>query len=257
MSLPQLRRTLLPLLAALLLVAAALTGVVLWQNSYDLRERAVTVPAGGRVLPGVLATPATGSGPFPLVVLVHGDGPVDATHDGFYRPYWEAFARAGYASLSLDKPADWLGQTMDDRVRETVDAVAWARTRPEVDGGRIGLWGASQAGWVLPGAAARVPAPGVRFVIAVGTAVDWHRQGSTTSARNSGPGARGRRTRRRPCGRGRRPWRCCGAGRRTRSTARVRARTRNCRASAGRSSVATTPPTRPAACGRCRTSRCC
>ncbi|MCX5196118.1 alpha/beta hydrolase [Streptomyces sp. NBC_00249] len=171
----RIRTVLLPLLAATVLLAAALTGVVLRQNSYDLREQRVTVPAAGHRLPGVLATPATGSGPFPLVVLVHGDGPVDATHDGFYRPYWEAFARAGYASLSLDKPADWLGQTMDDRARETADALAWARTRPEVDGGRTGLWGASQAGWVLPKVAATVP--GVRFVIAVGTAVNWHRQG--------------------------------------------------------------------------------
>ncbi|AKL67030.1 MULTISPECIES: alpha/beta hydrolase family protein [Streptomyces] len=165
--------------ALLLLLATALvlTGVVLWQNSYDLREQRVTVRAAGHDLGGVLAMPEHGRGPFGLVVFVHGDGPADATHDGFYRPYWEAFARAGYASLSLGKPADWLGQSMDDRARETLDAIAWARTRPEVDGGRIGLWGASQAGWVLPKVAAAAPAPGVRFVIAAGTAVNWLRQG--------------------------------------------------------------------------------
>ncbi|MFD9457209.1 alpha/beta hydrolase family protein [Streptomyces sp. NPDC059985] len=179
-------------LAAIVLVAAALTGVVLWQNSYDLREQRVTVPADGRLLEGVLATPAHGSGPFPLVVFVHGDGEVDATHDGFYRPYWEAFARAGYASLSLDKPADWLSRSMDDRARETTDTLVWARTRPGIDGNRIGLWGASQAGWVLPKVVARTPAPGVAFVIAVGTAVNWHRQGeyhlrSELRAEGAGP----------------------------------------------------------------------
>ncbi|MFD3549522.1 alpha/beta hydrolase family protein [Streptomyces sp. NPDC058655] len=172
----QLRTALLRTAAALLAAALLLTGVVLVQHDYDLREERVTVPAAGRRLPGVLATPG-GAGPFPLVVLVHGDGPVDATHDGFYRPYWEAFARAGYASLSLDKPADWLDQTMDDRARETADALAWAAARPDVDPARIGLWGASQAGWVMPKVVARAPAPGVRFVIAVGTAVNWHRQG--------------------------------------------------------------------------------
>ncbi|MET9605132.1 alpha/beta hydrolase [Streptomyces sp. NPDC006512] len=186
------RKALTVTLAAVVLVAAALTGVVLWQNSYDLREQRVAVPAGGRELPGVLATPDTGSGPFPLVVFVHGDGEADATHDGFYRPYWEAFARAGYASLSLDKPADWLSQSMDDRARETADALAWARTRPGIDGDRIGLWGASQAGWVMPKVVARVPAPGVAFVIAVGTAVNWHRQGeyhlrSELRAEGAGP----------------------------------------------------------------------
>ncbi|MEJ8643352.1 CocE/NonD family hydrolase [Streptomyces sp. MS1.HAVA.3] len=173
------RKALLAVLLPLLATALLLTGFVLWQHSYDLHEERVTVPAAGHDLPGVLATPAgRGPGPFPLVVFVHGDGEVDATHDGFYRPYWEAFARAGYASLSLDKPADWLGQTMDDRARETIDALAWAaRTRPEIDATRIGLWGASQAGWVMPKVVAQAPAPGVRFVIAVGTAVNWERQG--------------------------------------------------------------------------------
>ncbi|MEW2139119.1 alpha/beta hydrolase [Streptomyces sp. NPDC005409] len=172
-------RTVLLVALTTVLLAAGLTGVVLWQNSYAIHEERVTVPAAGHRLPGVLATPVgKGPGPFPLVVLVHGDGEVDATHEGFYRPYWEAFARAGYASLSLDKPADWLGQSMDDRARETVDAIAWAAaTRPEIDPARVGLWGASQAGWVLPKVVARAPAPGVRFVIAVGTAVNWERQG--------------------------------------------------------------------------------
>ncbi|MFG2231589.1 alpha/beta hydrolase family protein [Streptomyces sp. NPDC048723] len=173
------RRALLTAFLMAVTAALLLTGVVVWQHDYGLHEERVTVPAAGHELPGVLATPAgKGPGPFPLVVFVHGDGEVDATHDGFYRPYWEAFARAGYASLSLDKPADWLGQTMDDRARETVDALTWAaRTRPEVDSTRIGLWGASQAGWVMPKVVARAPAPGVRFVIAVGTAVNWERQG--------------------------------------------------------------------------------
>ncbi|MER6314567.1 alpha/beta hydrolase [Streptomyces sp. NPDC001581] len=172
-------RTALFLLLATALLAAGVTVFVLRQHDYGLHEERVTVPAAGHDLPGVLATPAgKGPGPFPLVVLVHGDGEVGATHDGFYRPYWEAFAKAGYASLSLDKPADWLGQSMDDRARETTDALAWAaRTRPEIDAGRIGLWGASQAGWVMPKVVARAPAPGVRFVIAVGTAVNWERQG--------------------------------------------------------------------------------
>ncbi|MCH0539183.1 alpha/beta hydrolase [Streptomyces sp. MUM 203J] len=174
-------RALLATLAALAVAAAGLGGLVVWQHSYDLREEAVTVRHGGHVLKGVLALPADGEGPFPLVVFVHGDGPVDATHDSFYRPIWEALAEAGYASLSWNKPGvggapgDWLDQSMDDRADEAAGAIAWARTRPEIDGRRIGLWGASQAGWVLPKITARVP--GVRFAIAVSPAVNWHRQG--------------------------------------------------------------------------------
>jgi dienelactone hydrolase len=155
--------------------------VVIWQNTYDIREERVTLPHGKQTLDGVLATPANGRGPHGLVVLVHGDGPIDATHDSFYRPLWESFAEAGYAALSLSKPGvegssgNWLDQSMDDRADETMSAIAWARERPDIDSRRIGLWGASQAGWVLPKVAAR--APDLRFVIAVSPAVNWQQQG--------------------------------------------------------------------------------
>ncbi|MFE0577447.1 alpha/beta hydrolase family protein [Streptomyces sp. NPDC058874] len=174
-------RAVLAALAALAVVAAGLGGLVVWQNTYELREEQVVIRQDGRALDGVLALPERGKGPFPLVVFVHGDGPVDATHDTFYRPMWEAFARAGYASLSWNKPGvggapgDWLDQSMDDRAAEAAAAIAWARQRPDVDGDRVGLWGASQAGWVLPKIAARDR--GVRFAIAVSPAVNWHRQG--------------------------------------------------------------------------------
>lgn len=165
----------------LLLVAASLGGVVVRQNTYSLREEKVSLRHDGALLDGVLALPKHGQGPFGLVVFVHGDGPIDATHETFYRPLWDSFARAGYASLSFSKPGvgasegDWLKQSMDDRADETLAAVAWARTRPDIDGRRIGLWGASQAGWVLPKAAARDGR--LQFVIAVSPAVNWLRQG--------------------------------------------------------------------------------
>ncbi|WP_235024055.1 alpha/beta hydrolase family protein [Streptomyces sp. WAC05374] len=158
-----------------------LGGVVVWQNTYALREERVVLRHHGHRLEGVLARPPAGDGPFGLVVFVHGDGRVDATHDTFYRPLWESFARAGYASLSFSKPGvagsegDWLEQSMDDRAAETLAAVAWARARPDIDGDRIGLWGASQAGWVLPKVAAKDRR--VQFVIAVSPAVNWLRQG--------------------------------------------------------------------------------
>lgn len=168
-------------LVGVLVVAAGLGGVAVWQNTYDIREERVTLRHGKQSLDGVLATPSGGRGPHGLVVFVHGDGPVDATHDSFYRPLWESFARAGYASLSLSKPGvggssgDWLEQSMEDRADETMAAIAWARQRPDIDARRIGLWGASQAGWVLPKVAARTP--GLGFVIAVSPAVNWRQQG--------------------------------------------------------------------------------
>lgn len=167
-------------LVTVLVVTAGLVGVVLWQNSYDMDEQRVSIRHGGHTLNGVLATPKDGRKHHGLVVYVHGDGPIDATHDDGYKPMWEANAKAGYASLSWDKPGvagapdNWLDQSMDDRASEAAAAIAWARARPDIDGDRIGLWGASQAGWVLPKIAAKTP---VRFVIAVSPAINWLQQG--------------------------------------------------------------------------------
>ncbi len=167
-------------LVTALVVAAGLGGVVLWQHSYAMVEQRVSIRHDGHTLHGVLTLPRDGRGRHGLVVYVHGDGPVDATHDDGYKPLWEANARAGYASLSWHKPGvagapgDWLGQSMDDRADEAAAAIAWARKRPDIDGDRIGLWGASQAGWVVPKVAARTR---VGFVVAVSPAVNWLRQG--------------------------------------------------------------------------------
>ena len=107
------------------------------------------------------------------MVFVHGDGPVDATHETFYRPVWEAFAKAGVRVTLLGQAGgEWghraIGSTraMDDRAAETEAAIEWARGRSDIDPSRIGLWGASQAGWVMPKVVNLDP--DVAFVIAVG-----------------------------------------------------------------------------------------
>ncbi|MDP9869034.1 MULTISPECIES: alpha/beta hydrolase family protein [Streptosporangium] len=166
--------------AVLGLVVAGLSGVVVWQNSYAMNEQRMTIRQDGHDLRAVLTTPRDGARRHPLVVMVHGDGPIDATHEDGYRPIWEAFARAGYASLSWDKPGvagapgNWLHQSMDDRAHEVAAAIVWARSRPDIDAEHIGLWGASQAGWVMPKVAKRTP---VAFVMATSTAVNWLQQG--------------------------------------------------------------------------------
>ncbi|MEU3574462.1 CocE/NonD family hydrolase [Kitasatospora sp. NPDC036755] len=174
------RRLWVPLLAVAVLLAGA-GGWVVYQNEYDLREERVVVTGGKQPLQGVLARPTGGRGPYGLVVFVHGDGPTDATHDTFYRPLWEAMAKAGYATLSWDKPGvnnapgNWLDQSIQDRADETLAAIRWAKSQAGIDPDRIGLWGASQAGWVMPRAARQ--SPDVRFLIAVAPAVNWLQQG--------------------------------------------------------------------------------
>ena len=199
-SKPRLRRWMVTSLAVVVVLIATLVGWTLYQNTYDIREEKVTITGGSVPLQGVLALPEHGDGPFGLVVFVHGDGPVDATHETFYRPVWEAFAKAGYASLSWDKPGvngapgNWLDQSMDDRAAETEAAIEWARGRSDIDPSRIGLWGASQAGWVMPKVVNLDP--DVAFVIAVGPAINWLQQGEfNTLARTFREKCVGRRVR--------------------------------------------------------------
>lgn len=131
-------------------------------------------------LDGVLTLPSEGvaSG---LVVMIHGDGPVDATQGGLYSPWFEGAADAGFATLSWSKPGvggsagDWRAQSMQDRADEAVAAIEWARAQPDVPTDKIVLWGASQAGWVLPKITR--DREDIDGVVAVGTAINWLRQG--------------------------------------------------------------------------------
>lgn len=106
------------------------------------------------------------------MVFVEGSGP-----GGRALGDWPArLAAAGIASLAYDKPGsgdstgDWTAQSLPDRARETLAAVAAVRSR--LPGSRVGLIGHSQGGWVawlaavspLVSAAVTVSGPGVGVV---------------------------------------------------------------------------------------------
>jgi dipeptidyl aminopeptidase/acylaminoacyl peptidase len=116
-----------------------------------------------------------GSGPFPAIVFGHGSGRTTKDEAMVVK---SAMTRLGFAVLRYDKRgvgastgsyegvgpingARVLGELADDMAA----GVAFLRTRPEIDGHRIGLMGISQAGWVIPLAAER--APDVRYMILV------------------------------------------------------------------------------------------
>ncbi|WP_239170467.1 alpha/beta hydrolase family protein [Actinoplanes xinjiangensis] len=167
---------------ALLVMVLLTAGVaaVLAGHDFRITERRVTIPTAAGSLDAVLVLPEDGPA-HGLVVMVHGDGPVEATHDGLYRPWFEAAADAGFATLSWSKPGvgastgDWLRQSMADRAVEASTVIDWARTRPDVPTGTVILWGASQAGWVVPRIAAE--RADITAIVAVSPAVNWLRQG--------------------------------------------------------------------------------
>jgi len=126
------------------------------------RELGVRFACVGAQLAGTLDVPP-GRGPFPAVVWVHGAGEsARLPYDG--APLIQALVDAGIAVLSYDKrgvgesegeccPGDY-GQ-FNLLAADVDSAVAALRSRPEIDPSRIGLLGASQAGWVVPLAAVR------------------------------------------------------------------------------------------------------
>lgn len=166
-------------LPAILLLAGVLFFLI--QNTFRFDEREIRIETPEGAMTGVLAMPKDRTEPVGVVVFVHGDGPTNATYDDGYKPLWEAFADEGYASLSLNKrgiggsEGSWLEQSMEDRARDTEYAVQWARAQPDLDPDRIGLWGASQAGWVIPKVARDEPQ--LQFAILVAPAVNWIKQG--------------------------------------------------------------------------------
>lgn len=171
------------LIATILTLVIAAGGALLYilqQNSYDMVEKAVVIDTPQGVLSGTLTLPKGEGGKLGLVLFIHGDGPINASHNDGYKPLWEKLASLGYASLSLDKrgiggsEGSWLKQSIDDRVEEARQALAWAKTQPMIDDSRIGVWGASQAGWVIPKLAGKER---LAFSILVSPAINWLTQG--------------------------------------------------------------------------------
>jgi fermentation-respiration switch protein FrsA (DUF1100 family) len=88
-----------------------------------------------------LTLPA-GRGPHPAVVLAHGLG---ATHDMMLPEYEQHFAAAGIATLAFDYRNTGASDGQP-RQHISIREQSHLKSRPEVDGGRIGLWGTSLGG---------------------------------------------------------------------------------------------------------------
>jgi len=166
------------LIIVLLLGCAGL--YILKQNSFDMAEQAVEIQTPQGKMTGTFVLPNNYTDKLGLVLFIHGDGPIDASHDDGYKPLWERLASLGYASLSLNKrgingsEGNWLHQSIDDRVEEARQAIAWAKEQPMIDEKQIGVWGASQAGWVIPKLAKEEQ---LAFSLILSPAINWISQG--------------------------------------------------------------------------------
>lgn len=142
---------------------------------YAAVEVSIPVGADGKVahtLAGTLTVPE-GKGPFPAVVMVTGSGPQDRDESLLgHRPFLviaDHLTRNGIAVLRYDDRGTaksggaFATATTDDFVDDALAAVAFARTRPEVDPKRVGIVGHSEGGLVAPMAAAR--SDSVAFIV--------------------------------------------------------------------------------------------
>ncbi|AZZ93221.1 alpha/beta fold hydrolase [Hahella sp. KA22] len=164
-------------------LAAVATLGVLDQHSLNYAQRTdFTFEYDGEQLGATLLTPE-GKGPFPVLVFLHGDGPVDRFANGGYVAIMNQLLERGVACLSWDKQGvgessgDWLAQSMRARANEAKAGIAALRGQAGVDVGAVGVIAFSQGGWVLSELTEGAEgASDVDFMVAVGVAVNWRRQ---------------------------------------------------------------------------------
>ena len=131
---------------------------------YDDHDVRFENAAAGLELAGTLTVPRS-AGPHPAVVLITGSGPQDRDEGvAGHRPFLvlaDHLTRRGIAVLRYDdrgvgdSRGDFRSATNTDFVSDALAAVAYLKTRSEVDPARIGLIGHSEGGIVAPRAAVR------------------------------------------------------------------------------------------------------
>jgi dienelactone hydrolase len=152
-------------------IAVDARGISWHGTHYDrvaLRQREVRVGVDAATL-----TLPAGPGPFAAAAMVHGSGPQTREEFQAFAAYCELL---GIAVLADDKRG--VGQsggtypgeradpsTVDVLARDAQAEVRFLRSLPGVDPARVGLFGDSQAGWIIARAAAREPA--VRWAVAL------------------------------------------------------------------------------------------
>jgi dienelactone hydrolase len=141
------------------------------KRTMNWQEEEISFTAGGFGLHGVLVKPQS-KGPHPAVIFIHGDGPIDRTMLGYYIPIWKKFVEVGYVCMSWDKPG--VGKStggfgdktlFHDRASIAAEAVRYLKAREDIDGKRIGYWGISQAGYIIPLASSMTN--DISFVVAI------------------------------------------------------------------------------------------
>jgi hypothetical protein len=128
--------------------------------------------APGVKLAGTLTLPK-GQGSVPAVVLISGSGPNTRDEDlaghKVFLVLADYLTRHGLAVLRYDKrgvgksTGNYSAATSDDFASDTEAAIAYLRSRPEIDGSKLGVIGHSEGGLIAPLVA--VKDPSLAFIV--------------------------------------------------------------------------------------------
>jgi pimeloyl-ACP methyl ester carboxylesterase len=131
---------------------------------YKIEELTYRNERAGITLAGTLTIPE-GRGPFPAVILISGSGAQDRDETIFrHKPFLvlaDTLSRRGVAVLRVDdrgvggSSGGTATSTSEDFAGDVVAGIAVLKSRPEINGGKIGLIGHSEGGLIAPIVAAR------------------------------------------------------------------------------------------------------
>lgn len=108
---------------------------------------------------GVFVRPA-GAGPFPVIIYVMGGGSGAPGDRRTMRPIANLFLKLGFAALLWDKPGvgkstgNFRDELADERLSETQASLKFILARNDIDQKRVGMYGVSGAGEMVPQIAA-------------------------------------------------------------------------------------------------------
>lgn len=139
----------------------------------------VSFTNGDVALSGTVFAPKS-PGPHAAIMMMPGSGDSPRRH---LEAYADFFARQGLVALFFDKRGD--GQSTGDWKRVGFDALAQdglaglrlLQQRTDVDPKRVGFWGISQAGWIMPLAASMAPDTVSFIIVTSGATVDVKTEG--------------------------------------------------------------------------------
>jgi alpha-beta hydrolase superfamily lysophospholipase len=149
-------------------------------DGQDFTQETIRWRTGDVALEGTLYLPKT-SGPHPAAVFIHGSGTLTRS-DRMYREHAERFARMGLAMLVYDKrgtgtsTGSWRTATFSDLADDALGGVQAVRQHKAIARDKVGLFGASQGGWIVLIAASRDPS--IAFIVTLsGPAITPAEQG--------------------------------------------------------------------------------